>query len=63
MTAVALGLVASLHVQNSLDGEGQRKNQPIQPTFAGVPRERFCFLYKEVAGKNTGPCQGDFERA
>ena len=63
MTAVALGLVASPHVQNSLDGEGQRKNQPIQPTFARVPRERFCLLYKEVEGENPGPRQGDFERA
>ena len=63
MTAVALGLVASPHVQNSLDGEGQRKNQPIQPTFAGAPRERFFLLYNEVAGKNAGPRQGDFERA
>ena len=35
----------------------------LRVTFAGVPRERFFLLYNEVAGKNTGPRQGDFERA
>ena len=27
--AVALGLVATLHVQNPLGGDGQGKNQPL----------------------------------
>jgi len=32
------------------------KNQPIQNTFSGVPKERFSSFYKEVAGK-TGVLQ------
>ena len=48
---ITLGLVATPHIQNTLDSEGQRKNQPMQTTFAGVPRERFHSFYKEVAGK------------
>ena len=49
--AIALGLVATPRVQNTLDSEGQRKNQPMQTTFAGVPRECFRSFYEEVAGK------------
>ena len=66
LLAVALGLVATLHVQNPLGRDGQGKNHPMQnrpkPDSHGCPGNTFAHLQKS-GGKNTGPRRGDFQSA
>ena len=60
--AVALGLVATLHVQNPLGRDGQRKNQPMQNRpkldLQWSPGEHFRSFTIKWREKHGSPSRG-----
>ena len=67
LMAVALGIVATLHVQNPLGRDGQGKNHPKKnrpkPDSQGCPGNTFAHLQKKWREKHGSPRRGDFQSA